>query len=225
MKKVISFIIIISTLFLCSCRGGLYDSVCALLGIDNTDYAKEAVISDIGPDGEYAVYLANLSCIVCYGDGIITFDSFSDRSVDYIDVVLNYLAGTFYSRYSADKAMFDKFSKEYPELNVNALIPLSDYENTVYTYFGGTRKAPVRSTAMYSYLDKIDAFVLVGQTPDHDIGYIIREAAETENTYRLTLDFIKNNVSAGTYDVIFRKRDEGEPYIWRLSVSNKVYAV
>ena len=223
MKKIFAFIIIISTLFLCSCQGGLYDSVCAMLGIDNTDYAKEDVISELEVDGEYAEYLAGLSTIVCYGDGIITFDSYADKSVEYIDVVLNYLAGTFYSRYSADKAMFDKFSAEYPELNVNALIPLSDYEKTVYTYFGGTRKAPVRSTAMYSYLDKIDAFVLVGQTPDRDIGYIIREAAETENTYRLTLDFIKSNASAGTYDVIFRKRDEGEPYIWRLSVSNKVY--
>lgn len=223
MKKIFAFIIIISTLFLCSCQGSFYDGVCALLGIDNTDYAKEAVVSALEVDGEYAEYLAGLSCIVCYGDSIITFDSFSDKSVDYIDVVLNYLAGTFYSRYSADKDLLTKFSEQYPELNVNALIPLSDYENTVYAYFGGTRKAPVRSTAMYSYLDKIDAFVLVDQTPDYDIGYIIREAAETENTYRLTIDFIKNNASAGTYDVIFKKRDEGEPYIWRLSVSNKVY--
>jgi hypothetical protein len=213
------------TLLLCSCQGSFYDGVCRILGIDNTDYSKEAAVSAIAVDDEVAVSLANTASIVCYGDSIITFDSFSDKASDYVDITLNYLSGTFYSRYSADKEMFDKFSAEYPELNVNALIPLADYENTVYTYFGGNRKATVRSTAMYSYLDKINAFVLVGQAPDCDVEYIIHDVTETENTYRLTVSFIKNNVSVGSYDFIFRKRDGGDPYIWRLSVSTKVYAV
>ena len=224
MKRITAFLIIITTLFLCSCQGGFYDTVCRVLGIDNTDYSAEEVISALANDEEIAVSLANTASIVCCGDNIITFDSFSDVSSDYVDITLNYLAGTFYSRYSADKDLLTKFSTEYPELNVNALIPLSDYENTVYTYFGGNRKATVKSTAMYSYLDKIDAFVLVGQTPDYDIQYIIHEVSETENTYRLTVTFIKNNVRAGPYDIIFKKRDDGEPYIWRLSTSSKVYA-
>ena len=224
MKKIIAIYILFTTLFLCSCQGGFYDGVCRILGIDNTDYSAEEAVSAYAADDELAVSLANAASIVCYGDSVITFDSFSDVASDYVDITLNYLAGTFYSRYSADKAMLTKFSAEYPELNVNALIPLSDYENTVYTYFGGTRKATVKSTAMYSYLDKIDAFVLVGQTPDYDIEYIIHEVKETENTYRLTVSFTKNNVFSGTYDFIFKKRDGGEPYIWRLSVSSKVYA-
>ena len=224
MKKFTCVLLIFLTLLLCSCRGSFYDGVCRILGIDNTDYSAEAVVSAIAVDDELAVSLANASRIVCYTDTVITFDSFSDKAADYVDVTLNYLASTFYSRYSADKEMLTKFSTEYPELNVNALIPLSDYENTVYTYFGGTRKATVRSTAMYSYLEKINAFVLVGQTPDYDIEYIIHEVSETENTYRLTVSFIRNNTFAGTYDFIFRKRDGGDPYIWRLSVSPKVYA-
>lgn len=218
MKKIILFILIIITLFLCSCDG-LYKA----LGIDKNDYSKEAVTAVLATDDELTDKLARSACIVCYGDGIVAFDSFQDKADKYIDTVLNYLVGTFYTRYSADRDMMEKFSAAYPELNINALIPVKDYENTVYAHFGGTRKAVVRSTAMYTYLDKIDAFILVGKAPDQTVDYTVREAGETENTYRLTLTFRRGGVSAGTYDVIFRKRSEGDPYIWRLSVSSKVY--
>lgn len=223
MKKVIIYILLAGTLLLCSCQSSVYDKVCAVFGIDNTDYAGEDVIAVLSADDETVRSLSLFSKIVCFGESVITFDSFADVSGDYIDVVLNYLTGTFYSRYSADKNMMEKFSRAYPELNINTLIPLSDYENTVYTYFGGKRKATVRSTAMYSYLDKIDAFVLVGQTSDCDIDCTVHEATETEHTYRLTASFIKNNASFGVYDMIFLKRESGDPYIWRISASSKVY--
>lgn len=223
MKKIIIFILIICTLFLCSCQSSIYDGICELFGIDNTDYASEEASAVLSVDDDTVRSLADSAKIVCFTDTIITFDSFSDAASDYVDVVLNYLSGTFYSKYSANKSMMDKFSAEYPELNVSALIPVSDYENTVYTYFGGKRKAIVKSTAMYSYLNKIDAFILVGQIPEHNIEYTVFEATETENTYRLTVSFTKNGTSAGIYDIIFIKRESGEPYIWRLNVSNKVY--
>lgn len=225
MKKIIIFTLVFCTLFLCSCQGSIYDGVCAVFGIDNTDYAGEEITAVLSVDDENVRAVAAGTKIICFGDGIITFDSFADVSTDYIDVVLNYLTGTYYSKYSADRNMMEKFSLEYPELNINTLIPLSDYENTVYTYFGGKRKATVRSTAMYSYLDKIDAFVLVGQTPECDIDYTVREAAETEHTYRMTVSYTKNGVFAGTYDLIFLKREGGDPYIWRLSASSKVYGI
>ena len=150
MKKFTVISLVICTLFLCSCHNKIYDDICAVFGIDNTDYAGEEIIADLPLDDENVRFLSSAAKIVCFGDGVITFDSFSDVAADYVDVVLNYLSGTYYSKYSADKSMMEKFSKAYPELSINALIPLSDYENTVYTYFGGKRKATVRSTAMYS---------------------------------------------------------------------------
>ena len=225
MKRFISVLLILSSLMLCSCSGGAYDAFCSILGIDNTDYEGEDVISEITPDDGITAQLTSAACIVCYGDSIVTFDSFNDHKTEYIDIILNYLTGTFYSRYCADKDMMDKFSEQYPELSVSALIPVSDYENTVYTYFGGARKAAVSSTALYSYLDKIDAFVLLGQTPDVDVDCTVHELYETENTYRMTASFTKNNKSLGAYDFIFRKRDEGDPYIWRLQKSSKVYGI
>ncbi len=224
MKKIIIYILLISSLFLCSCQGSFADGFYRILGIDNTDYSAEAAIAVLDLSDETAEKLAKASTIICFGDNIETFESFSEKADKYIDITLNYLAGSYYSRYSADKVMMEKFSENYPELNMNALIPLADYENTVYTYFGGGRKAVVKSTAMYSYLDRINAFVLVGQTPDYDIEYTLHYAEETENTYRLTVSYTRSNVQAGTYDIVFRKRDGGDPYIWRLSVSSKVYS-
>lgn len=224
MKKILIYIIVaVAALSLCSCGGRLGDVICDILGIDKNDYSAEATVTVLTEDDEVVLRLAELSKIVCFGDEVITFDSFSDRAGDYVDVVLNYLSGTFYSRYSADRQMMDLFSEKYPELSVNTLIPVSDYENTVYTYFGGNRKATVRSTAMYSYLEKIDAFIQVGQTTECSVDVTVHEAEETESTYRLTVTFYKNSASAGTYDFIFRKRDGGDPYIWRLSKSSKVY--
>ena len=224
MKKIIVIILILNTLLLCSCQKSIYDTVCGWFGIDNTDYAAEEATAVLQADDETVRFLADFSKIVCFSDRIITFDSFADVSGDYINVVLNYLTSTFYSKYSADKNMMEKFSEAYPELNINTLIPLSDYENTVYTYFGGKRKAAVKSTAMYSYLDKISAFILIGHTPEYDIDCTVHEAEETENTYRLTVSFTKNNVSAGVYEIVFLKREGGDPYIWRIRTSSKVFS-
>ena len=153
------------------------------------------------------------------GSGLIdTSGIYAIQPSDCIRIEEYAHAYTVYDYELEGYGFFDKTSGFYQ-------VPLADYENTVYTYFGGNRKATVRSTAMYSYLDKINAFVLVGQAPDCDVEYIIHDVTETENTYRLTVSFIKNNVSVGSYDFIFRKRDGGDPYIWRLSVSTKVYAV
>ncbi|MBO4422642.1 MAG: hypothetical protein J5879_04345 [Clostridia bacterium] len=225
MKKTTALILALCCLLLCSCGGDVMKSVYGIFGIDNTDYSAEETTAVLDTEDETVKALAATACIVCHGDRIVPFDSFSDKAGDYIDIVLNYLVGTFYSRYSADKEMMDRFSREYPELNVNALIPLSDYESTVYSCFGGTRKATVKSTAMYSYLDKINAFVLVGHTPENSIEYTVHEAEETENTYRLVISFKKNGTDAGTYDFVFRKRESGDPYIWRLTASSKIYAV
>ena len=78
---------------------------------------------------------------------------------------------------------------------------------------------------MYSYLDKIDAFLLVGHTTGCDVDYTVHELKETENTYRLTVSVVKNSASAGVYEIIFLKREGGDPYIWRFRTSSKVYGV
>lgn len=223
MRKYIIIFIMLLCMVLSSCSG-IYNGVCGALGIDYADYAAEAVVTTLSTDDEEALRLAANSCIVCYGDRIVPFDTFSDHGSDYIDIVLNYLCGTFYSRYAANRDMMEKFSLEYPELNMSSLIPLSDYENTVYTYFGGSKKAVVSSTVMYSYLNKINAFVLVGQSSTGSVGYTLHEACETKNTYRLTVSFEKNGDQLGTYEIVYKKRDAGEPYIWRLTKSNKIYA-
>lgn len=224
-KTVIIIICIASLMLLCSCESAFMKSVYAVLGIDDHDYEGEAVINTPDLQSDEVKALSDTAKILAYGKDVLPFDSFSDEADGYVDIVLDYLASVFYSKYSSDKDLLERFSEDYPELNLSLLIPRSDYENTVYRCFGGSKKAVVRSTAMFSYLAKTDAFMLVGQIPVSDASVRVMTAEETENTYRLSVSFSRDGQNTGIYDLIFRKRAEGEPYIWRVTKTNKVFSL
>ncbi|MBQ3869955.1 MAG: hypothetical protein II777_05345 [Clostridia bacterium] len=222
MKKIICLLCIAAVLTLSSC-GELAKSINSILGVDDHDYAAEEAIGKPDLQGDAVKALSETAKALAYGAEIIPFSSFADVSDAYIDVVLNYLSSAYYSKYSSDRALLERFSEEYPELSLSLLIPAGDYENTVYRFFGGNKKAAVKSTAMYSYLGKIDAFMLVGQTPVSDVSVRALSAEETENTYRLSVSFSRDGRNSDVYEIIFRKRGEDEAYIWRFVKSNKVY--
>lgn len=212
------------SLLLCSCDVSPLDYIYSILGIDNTDYYAEEVISLPDADSIEIKRLAETARILAYGDEIITFDNFGSVKEKYLDIVLNYLGGEFYAKYSADTEMMDKLSEFYPELTVNTLIPRDDYENTVYTYFGGSRRAAVASSTTYSYLDKIDAFLLTGTVDQPEVSCHVVYAEETEHTYRLDLYFFEGGERSKDYEVVFMKRESGEAYIYRVSESNIIIA-
>lgn len=226
MKKTVLIILLAAALlFLCSCESGFMKSVYAVLGIDDHDYAGEPAINSPDLQSEEIRALAETAKVLAYGKDVVPFDSFSDAADEYVDIVLEYLSSVLFSKYSSDKELLERFSEDYPELNLSLLIPRSDYENTVYRCFGGNKKAVVKSSAMYSYLSKTDAFMLIGQMPVSDASVRVMTAEETENTYRLSVSFSKDGQNTGVYDIIFRKRAEGEPYIWRVTKTSKVFSL
>ncbi len=222
MKKFVCLLCIAAMLTLVSC-GELVKNINAVLGIDDHDYAAEPATGSPDVQSDAVKALAETAKVIAYGSEILPFDSFSDVSDSYLDVVLNYLSSAYYPKYSSDKELLQRFSDEYPELNLSLLIPAEDYENTVYRCFGGNKKAIVRSTAMYSYLNRINAFMLVGQAPVSDVSVRVLSAEETENTYRLSVSFSRDGKNSDAYDLIFRKRGEDDAYIWRAVKSNKVF--
>ena len=224
-KTVISILMISVMLFLSSCGSELMKSIRSMLGIDDHDYLSEPEISEPDIQSEEIKALADTAKILAYGKEIVPFSSFADAADGYVDTVLNYLASVFYSKYSSDKALLQRFSEDYPDLSLSILIPRDDYENTVYRCFGGSRKAVVRSTAIYTYLSKTDAFMLVGQIPVYDVSVRVLNAVETENTYRLSVNFSRDGQNTGVYDLIFRKRAGDDAYIWRVTKSSRVYSV
>lgn len=226
MKKItVTVLLLCFCLCLCGCSGGLSDYVYSLLGIDNTDYSAEPVISQLELSSPEVSELSSCACILCWGDEIICFDDFSSVASDYVDIVLNYLAGTYYSKYSADEELMNEFSKYYPELSVNTLIPQKDYENAVYTAFGGKKKAVNGSTASYTYLDKIDAYLLTSRLDASNVTCVVYEASETEHTYRITAAFFENGETSAKYDILFLKREKGSAYMLSVKLSSKIIVV
>ena len=224
-KTIVSIICILALLFLSSCESGFAKSVRSMLGIDDHDYASEPVVDTPDRQSDTIKNLADTAKILAYSRNIIPFVSFSDAADGYVDAVLNYLATVYYTKYSSNKALLQRFSEDYPDLSLSILIPREDYENTVYRFFGGSRKAVVKSTAIYSYLPKTDAFMLVGQVPVSDVSVRVLSAEETENTYRLSVNFSRDGQNTDVYDLIFRKRGEDDAYIWRVTKSSKVYSI
>lgn len=211
-------------LLLTSCDASPLDYIYSVLGVDNTDYYGEEVINILDTDDETVKKLAESAVILASGEEIVTFESFKHVKEEYFDTVLDYLAGKYYARYSADTEMMELFSENYPELTVSTLIPQEDYENTVYTFFGGGRKALITSSARYTYLDKIDAFMLVGTLDSPDVTCRAVYAEETEHTYRIIASFFENGDTSEEYEIVFMKRESGEPYIYRVTESNRIIA-
>ena len=222
MKKIIKTIFILLIIAqLTSCSGG----ISGLLGIDNADYSAEAVIASLDGKGEIAQQLSSVCSVLTFGTGeIICFDDFKSVSDKYSDTVLDYLAGTHFEKYSADDKMFSALAENYPELSVNTLIPSYDYENTVYRFFGGDIHLKNKNTSRFSYLDKINAYILTGKLTSVYTSVEIVSLSETENTYRAVVRFSQNGIAyPDDYFIIFRKRAENEiPYIYSVSVNESI---
>ena len=221
-KKITKLILpLLLCITLCSCSGG----ISAILGIDNTDYGAEAVIASLDNTGTVAQQLSSVCSILTFGTGdIICFDNFKSVADEYSDTVLDYLAGTHFEKYSADDKMFSALAENYPELSVNTLIPSYDFENTVYRFFGGDVHLKNKNTSRFSYLDKINAYILTGKLTSAYTSVEIVNLEETENTYKAIVRFSGNNFEySDDYFIIFRKRAENEiPYIYSVSVNESI---
>ncbi|MBR6535134.1 MAG: hypothetical protein IKT65_06100 [Clostridia bacterium] len=202
---------------MCSCSD--------LLGIDNSDYASESAVCTHEADGDISESLEKICTVLTFCPSqTVCFDTWQDASSEYIDIVLEYLAGTHFEKYSANGKMFDLLAEKYPELTINTLIPAEDLSNTVYEFFGGDIHIKHKDTSQFTYLDKINAYILTGRLSFDYTAVQMIHVEETENTYRATVRFSRNGTPFDNdYSVIFRKRDDDRaPYIHSVNVSNTV---
>ncbi len=212
------------SLFLSSCA--LYDGAASLLGFDRKNYAKQEISYYIdlnGNDDDDEDEKKLLKCLVdeaeylLYGDSVTCFDGKSSPSGDYRDALLDGMASKYYTKYSADGEMFSSLAENYPGLNVSIMIPAEDYENTVYRIFGGYEKVVHSSTSRYTYLEKINAYLLIGKQTEKTVNVRPLSVGVTNDTYRMTAEFYRNDAFLGEYTVVFLKRDDKEPYIRSLT--------
>ena len=128
------------------------------------------------------------------------------------DSVLNYMLNKSYSKYTGNITLLDQVKEAYPHMQVSAIIPAEDFENTVYTYFGGRQKIKNVTSTLFMYLEKVNAYITVAQPQESNVQFEIQKIEETENTYRVYFRCILYEEVSPLYKTLIIKRDDGNSY-------------
>lgn len=193
---------------------GLYD----ILGIDTHEYGDEVSISTLETDGEIAEEITDMIRIMVQNTPHLgEFDTPRVAAELYRDGILCAILERNYAKYNANVELIETTRELYPTYEITTVIPAVDFESTVYRYFGGTASVDNRSTDLFTYLDKVDAYVSVGIGVDNSADIAITELYETENTYSCTFTSSMNDTSTGPYRLLLMKRDDGTFYMKELS--------
>lgn len=209
MNKFLALVLcLVLCLSLSSC--GLYE----LLGIDTHDYGSENSIATVDKNGEIADEIADMICIMVQNTPHLgPFDNPSDAAELYRDGILCSILERNYAKYNANIELIKRTRELYPTYEITTVIPAVDFESTVYRYFGGTASVSNRSTDLFTYLDKVDAYVSVGIGVDNSAEIEFSELYETENTYSCTFTSSMNETVAGPYRLVLMKREDGTFYM------------
>ena len=145
------------------------------------------------------------------------FDTPAEAAELYRDSIMCFILDKNYAKYNANTELIAKTREQYPAYEITTVIPVVDFESTVYRYFGGTVSVENRSTKLFTYLDKVDAYVSVGIGVDRGAKIEIIELYETENTYVCTFTSSMHESTAGPYRLLLMKREDGTFYMKSLT--------
>ncbi len=204
--------VLLLTVMLCGCS--IYD----VLGIDTHDYKAEQSIAVLKEDGAVADALYDMIPMMVQNTPyLFEFDTPSEAAELYRDGILCFVLARNFSKYNANNELISQIREEYPAYEITTVIPAVDFESTVYRYFGGTDSVGNRSTELFTYLDKVDAYISVGIGVDSSAVINISELYETENTYVCTFNCEMNGETSNEYRLLLIKREDGTFYMRSLS--------
>ena len=207
MKAVLLFL---SLMLFSSC--GARDFL-STLGFDTHDYEGEEIMETYGGDSEKADELLEMLKILTIHSPILEpFEGAKEAMEFYRDSVLNYMLNTDYSKYTGNITLLDQVQEEYPQMQIAAIIPAEDFENTVYTYFGGKQKIKNVTSTLFVYLEKVGAYTTVTEPQENIIQYNIQRIEETQNTYRVYFNCSLNDQTSPMYKTLIIKREDGNAY-------------
>ena len=197
---------------LCSCNAvaGIVDR----LGFDTYDYMSETVHTTHAPDSDTAVELSKMIRILT--PTLTEFDSMREAISAYRDTVLTYMLESEYARYSGNVALIEEAVKAYPEYQVTQIIPASDFESTMYRYFGGTVKISHKDGYRFRYLKKVEAYISPTAPAQNTDKVDILTVAETDKTYQVTFTVTEGDIVSPEYFVLIIKREDGTLYFKEL---------
>lgn len=196
------------TLYGCSARDFL-----STLGFDTHDYEGEEIVETYNGESEKAEEIANMLEILAVNTPrIAPFDGANEAMNTCRDAVLNYMLNREYAKYTGNIALMDQVKETYPQMQISAIIPADDFENFVYTYFGGKQKIKNITSTLFVYLEKVDAYITVAQLQENSIDYNIQKIEETQNTYRVYFTCSVHDEISPVYKTLIIKREDGNCY-------------
>lgn len=176
-------------------------------------YAEEETKRTLMTDGDESETLCEMMRMLTVNSPIMPeFDNIGEAMEKCRDSVLYYMLTKNYGKYTGDIERLDAAVAEYPQMQITNLIPAREFEETVYTAFGGTRKISNESGRLFVYLDRVAAYTSVTMLDEDPISIDVIELAETENTYRMRLRCSAGDVTSPEYRAIFVRRDDGTAY-------------
>lgn len=183
------------------------------LGFDTHDYEGEEILETYGADNEKAEALLEMLKILTICSPILEpFEGAREAMEFYRDSVLNYMLNTDYSKYTGNITLLDQVQEAYPQIQIAAIIPAEDFENTVYTYFGGKQKIKNVTSTLFVYLEKVGVYTTVTGPQENIVQYNVQKIEETQNTYRVYFNCSLNDETSPMYKALIIKREDGNAY-------------
>jgi hypothetical protein len=179
-------------------------------------------------DGDLAANIEDILEILVTDSTVLpTFDNMGDAIKAYNDAVLTHMLETGYSKYSGNVDLINKAIAAYPEYSITQIIPQSEYEATMYRYFGGDVKITHRDGERFMYLSKVSAYISPVAPTNSGLHPDVTYLAETDKTYRVKFRIVTEddtNMDSTEYFALIIKRDDGTHYIKKLLQGSDVVA-
>ena len=211
--------VLLCSVFLVSCMASANVTwVRAMLGYDVTDYEAEETVTLLSASDDRVGELCSMVDILSAERGI-SLEEFSNTSEAvslYRDAILGYMLRGNYSRYTGNRDEMERVNAAYPQMQFSTVIPASDFENTVFRYFGGV-SVKNESGELYSYLKRAQCYTAPMQTRATGTELDVQSLEETANTYRMRFTLSDGTECSGIYTAVFLKRDDGTCYFRSLS--------
>ncbi len=212
MNKKISLAILLLLLTIVFSGCGARDFL-STLGFDTHDYEGEEILETYDGNSERAAELTEMLEVLTIHSPLLTpFEGAKEAMKSCRDSVLNYMLNKNYAKYTGNITLLDQVKEAYPHMQVSAIIPAEDFENTVYTYFGGRQKIKNVSSTLFVYLEKVNAYITVAQPQESSVQFEIQIIEETENTYRIYFRCALHDEVSPLYKTLIIKRDDGNSY-------------
>ena len=208
--------VVLSLSLLSSCSLG--DSLLSAMGFDTYDYEGEPVKENLDLQSEEVQKLCEMIKLLTVNNPVLSeFSSTGEAVDDCRDAILNYMLCTGFAKYMGNTELIDRVEEDYPQMSFITVIPASDFEDCVYTYFGGNAKVSHRSSELFVYLEDSEVYTAVTEPVESRIAVNAISCEKTERTYRFKFTCSLGEVTSPVYRALIVNRSDGSSYFKSLT--------